>query len=166
MLDATGAFDEEFFLYCEDTDLGLRARWAGWRCAYQPKAVVYHRYSHSAGRASALKAYYVERNRLAVLVKNFPAALLWRAPFITIARYYWHLRFLLAGQGTAAQFSTGGSGLWLAWFVLRAHLSLLLRLPRLLRLRRDIRRKARLAAAEFSALLQEHSISAREVAAL
>ena len=56
MLAQTGAFDAEFFLYCEDTDLGLRAAWAGWRCLYVPDAKVEHRYSHSAGRASALKA--------------------------------------------------------------------------------------------------------------
>ena len=36
MLDEIGLFDERFFLYCEDTDLGLRARWAGWECAYVP----------------------------------------------------------------------------------------------------------------------------------
>jgi len=30
MLDEIGLFDELFFLYCEDTDRGLRARWAGW----------------------------------------------------------------------------------------------------------------------------------------
>ena len=30
MLEELGGFDESFFLYCEDTDLGLRARWAGW----------------------------------------------------------------------------------------------------------------------------------------
>ena len=74
MLDEIGGFDDDFFLYCEDTDLGLRARWAGWKCLYVPGAVVEHHYSHSAGRASPLKAYYVERNRLFVLVKNFPAA--------------------------------------------------------------------------------------------
>ena len=71
-----GGFDEDFFLYCEDTDLGLRARWAGWKCLYVPEAVVEHHYSHSAGRASPLKAYYVERNRLFVLAKNFPARML------------------------------------------------------------------------------------------
>ena len=64
MLEEIGLFDESFFLYCEDTDLGLRARWAGWECLYVPDAVVEHRYSHSSGKASALKAYYVERNRL------------------------------------------------------------------------------------------------------
>src|SRR5580704_12219013 len=63
MLEEIGLFDERFFLYCEDTDLGLRARWAGWKGAYVAGAVVDHAYSKSAGRASALKAYYVERNR-------------------------------------------------------------------------------------------------------
>ena len=74
MLDQVGLFDEEFFLYCEDTDLGLRARRAGWECAYVPGATVVHRYSHSAGRASPLKAYYVERNRLYTAIKNLPAS--------------------------------------------------------------------------------------------
>ena len=73
MLEDIGGFDERFFLYCEDTDLGLRARWAGWKCLYIPSAVVEHRYSHSSGGASPLKAYYVERNRLLVVMKNFPA---------------------------------------------------------------------------------------------
>src|ERR1700733_963755 len=64
MLDEIGGFDEGFFLYCEDQDLGLRAQWAGWKCLYAPRAVVDHHYSHTAGRATPLKAYYVERNRL------------------------------------------------------------------------------------------------------
>ena len=91
MLEDTGGFDEDFFLYCEDTDLGLRARWRGWRSVYASDAVVTHRYSHSAGAASELKAFYVERNRLFVLARNFPARLLWKAPFSTLARYCWHL---------------------------------------------------------------------------
>ena len=53
MLEEIGGFDDDFFLYCEDTDLGLRARWAGWKCLYVPEAVVEHHYSHSAGRASS-----------------------------------------------------------------------------------------------------------------
>ncbi len=55
MLDEIGGFDDDFFLYCEDTDLGLRARWAGWKCLYVPQAVVEHHYSHSAGRASPVE---------------------------------------------------------------------------------------------------------------
>ena len=40
MLEEIGLFDESFFLYCEDTDLGLRARWAAWECLYVPDAKV------------------------------------------------------------------------------------------------------------------------------
>ena len=108
MLDQIGAFDESFFLYCEDIDLGLRARWAGWECRYVAGAVVEHRYSHSAGRASALKAYYVERNRLYTVIKNFPCARCWRAPWAALARYFWHLISMLTGRGKAAEFRDGG----------------------------------------------------------
>ena len=104
MFDEIGGFDDLFFLYCEDTDLGLRARWAGWKCLYVPEAVVEHHYSHSAGGASPVKAYYVERNRLFVLAKNFPARMLWAAPFASLARYFWHAWYILQGRGSAARF--------------------------------------------------------------
>ena len=133
MLEEIGGFDGDFFLYCEDTDLGLRALWAGWRCLYVPDAIVEHRYSHSAGRASALKAYYVERNRLYVAVKNFPLRMLALTPFIAIQRYVWHVIYMLQGRGKAAEFAQdGGGGVMLAWLVVRAHLSTILALPKLL----------------------------------
>lgn len=165
MLEQVGGFDDDFFLYCEDTDLGLRAQWAGWKCVYVPGAVVEHRYSQSAGRVSPLKAYYVERNRLAVAVKNFPLPMLSVAPLRAISRYGWHLLTVLSGQGPAGEFHRGGgSPALLGWFVVRAHISLLWRLRRLLRLRRQIRRGAAISAAEFAALAQRHSISAQQVA--
>ena len=164
MLDEIGLFDEDFFLYCEDTDLGLRARWAGWKCLYVPEAAADHLYSHSAGRASALKAYYVERNRLFVVAKNFPVrafpAVLPRAA----ARYYWHLRDLSGGRGRAAEFRGGGPVWKLVWYVLRAHLAVLAHLPALLAKRKGIRRK--IGSVDFLALMRRHAISAREVASL
>ena len=167
MLEATGGLDSRFFLYCEDTDLGLRARWAGWKCLYVPEAVVEHHYSHSAGGASPLKAYYVERNRLFVLVKNFPAGMLARAPFATLARYLWHAWYLLEGRGSAARFrAEGHAGPKMIWYIVRAHLALVGHLPRLWRQRREIRRRARITPAIFRHLIRAHSISARKVAAL
>jgi GT2 family glycosyltransferase len=167
MLDEIGGFDDSFFLYCEDTDLGLRARWAGWKCLYVPEAVVEHHYSHSAGRASGLKAYYVERNRLFVLVKNFPGAMILTAPFVTLARYLWHGWFLLQGQGSAARFrAEGNAGLKMAWYIVRAHASLIGNLGRLWRQRREIRRRARITPAVFRHLLRGHAIGIKRVAAL
>ena len=167
MLEEIGCFDDDFFLYCEDTDLGLRARWAGWKCWYVPEAVVEHRYSRSAGGASRLKAYYVERNRLFVLVKNFPAAMLLRSPFVTIARYTWHLAWMLRGRGAAARFHReGNSALRMVLYVLQAHWQLVHYGRSLWRKRRAIRRSARLSAAEFRRLLRAHSISPRQIAEL
>jgi GT2 family glycosyltransferase len=167
MLDEIGGFDEDFFLYCEDTDLGLRARWAGWKCGYAPRAVVDHHYSHSAGRATPLKAYYVERNRLFVLAKNFPLSNLWLAPAIALIRYGWHFVFLLRGRGAAAQFrQDGAGGVGLALLVLRAHFSLLGNWNSLRKKRRAIRKTARLTPQAFRQLLRAHAISPREVAEL
>ncbi len=165
MLDEIGLFDESFFLYCEDTDLGLRARWAGWECAYVAGAIVQHRYSHSAGRATPLKAYYVERNRLYTAIKNFPAAMLWKIPFVAIARYFWHLVSMLEGRGKAAEYRDAGfSGALLPFLVFRAHVAALFRLPRLLAARRRIRRK--MSDREFRELLRRYAITVRQVAAL
>lgn len=167
MLEELGGFDDDFFLYCEDTDLGLRARWAGWKCLYVPLAVVEHHYSHSAGRASPVKAYYVERNRLFVLAKNFPGRLLLAAPLVSLARYFWHAWYILRGQGSAARFrAEGNAGPKMIWYVLRAHAALLANLRRLWRQRRDVRARARITPAIFRHLMRSHSISAKRVAGL
>jgi GT2 family glycosyltransferase len=163
MLDEIGLFDESFFLYCEDTDLGLRARWAAWECLYVPDAVVEHRYSHSAGKASALKAYYVERNRLFVIFKNFPLLDLLLVPFYAMSRYFWHFVYALKGRGKAAEFQReNGSLARLPWYVLRAHLELFARFPELWRQRR--RMKRRLTSKQFHRLIRRFSIAPREVA--
>ena len=166
MLDAIGGFDESFFLYCEDTDLGLRARWAGWKCLYVPDAVVEHHYSHSAGRASTLKAWYVERNRLFVVAKNFPLPMLLAAPFVSLARYWWHLAYLFQGHGSAARFrAEGNASPRLLWYVALSHLAVLRHARRLWRQRRAIRGGARITPRVFRRLLRGYSISARRVAA-
>ncbi|MBI5087204.1 MAG: glycosyltransferase family 2 protein [Acidobacteria bacterium] len=167
MLDEIGLFDEDFFLYCEDTDLGLRARWAGWRCLYVPGARVEHHYSRSAGTASERKAWYVERNRLRLAVRCLPLSWLLASPFASVMRYLWHIVMMFRGQGKAAEFrQAGGGGLKLPWLVVKAHLSLPAALPGLLRQRAAIRRGARLTSAEFAAVLSRHSISLRQVAQL
>lgn len=165
MLDEIGKFDDRFFLYCEDTDLGLRARWAAWECVYVPDAVVEHRYSHSAGRGSALKAYYVERNRLFLAVKNFPKSALFLVPVYAAARYFWHVVYGMRGQGTTGQFrQEGGSTGQLARLVWRAHWALLGEWRRLWRERK--RMKRRLTPKQFRKLLRSYTISPRQVAAL
>lgn len=165
MLNETGGFDESLFLYCEDTDLGLRARWGGWECRFVPEAVVEHCYSHSAGRASPLKAFQVERNRLLVAAKNFPAPMLWKLPWVSLTRYFWHAVNARRGRGAAGQFAADGDGIpGMFLIVLRAHAGLLGQLRQVRAKRRAIRR--RLTPKQFARMAKSYSISARRVAAL
>ena len=167
MLDEAGLFDPSFYLYCEDTDLGLRARWKGWECLYVPSAIVEHAYSSTAGRASPMKAFYVERNRLFVLVKNYPFALLLLAPFYALARYFWHVWWLWQGKGAAAEFTrAGASAARLPAYVFRAWLAMLGELRPLCRERHRIRKSARLTPKQYARLLRRFSIGPRQVARL
>ena len=165
LLDRVGRFDADYFLYCEDTDLGLRARLAGESCLYIPQAVVEHDYSVSSGRASRLKAYYVERNRLWTVIKTFPAALWPLAPLFSIWRYLLHLWALLTGRGLAAEFTRGGEKWWrLVLIVGSAHAHALSHLPVLLAKRRHVRGSATLGAWAFWKLLRRHYASASQIA--
>ncbi len=67
LFELLGGFDEEMFLYVEDTDLSWRARLAGWRCLYSPESVVRHHYKL---KLTPLKVFYQERNRYLMLVKS------------------------------------------------------------------------------------------------
>ncbi|MBN1641306.1 MAG: glycosyltransferase family 2 protein [Anaerolineae bacterium] len=75
MLDEIGAFDARFGSYCEDVDLSWRAQLAGYRCAYAPDAVLYHRVS--ATGKGVLRSYRVGRNTIWTLYKNLTPQL-WR----------------------------------------------------------------------------------------
>ncbi len=165
MLEDVGFFDEDYFLYCEDTDLGLRGRWAGWGCRYAPGATLRHHYSLTAGTFSPLKARFVERNRMWVAVKNFPVALLAVAPLISILRYSWQFASLSTGRGAAAGYVRSGNSFGSALAILAgAHGETLRLLPSLLRKRAAIRRTRKISSLTFLKLLFRHRITARELA--
>ena len=68
LFEQLGGFDEDFFLYMEDTDLSWRARLAGWDCLYVPESIVLHDYTL---RLTPHKVFYQERNRYLMLLKCF-----------------------------------------------------------------------------------------------
>ena len=67
LVEALNGFDEDMFLYMEDTDLSWRARLLGWHCLYTPDSVVLHHYELRIG---PLKVFYQERNRYLMLLKT------------------------------------------------------------------------------------------------
>jgi GT2 family glycosyltransferase len=72
-----GGFDERFFCYCEDVDLGYRLRLAGETTLLLPAAVVEHVGSATTGVRSDFSIFHGSRNRIWTFIKNTPPLLLW-----------------------------------------------------------------------------------------
>jgi len=141
MLDDIGLFDEDFFAYLEDVDLGLRAQSAGYKCLYIPDAIMYHLGCGTTGSGySKLVVRLSCCNNLNVLVKNFPLSLLFEfLPEII----YWQAYYF------AAVIMRGGS--FFAWLggVCRA----LLLLPKMLSKRAAINKKRKLTISELKQII-------------
>ncbi len=132
-----GGFAPRFFMYHEDVDLALRLRLAGETTAIEPTAVVAHDYEFTASAGN--KYRWLERNRLAMLVRLYPASLLLLLAPALLAT---EAALLLAA-------ATGGWG----GQKLRANAEVILWLPRLLRERRALRRRRKISASQFAVAL-------------
>lgn len=73
-----GLFDEKFFAHFEDIDFAFRAQLVGHRCLYVPTAVVYHVGGETTKYKSLFHCLLVDRNKILVILKNFPSPLLRR----------------------------------------------------------------------------------------
>jgi GT2 family glycosyltransferase len=163
MLDEIGLFDEHHFAYGDDTDIGIRGRLAGWSCLFVPGAVVYHRYSATTGEYSPTKVFLVERNRIWVVWKYFPARHLVASPFYSLVRYCYQAYGALARKGAAGRFAEQHSALGLVPAVLKAYASALAGLPRVWRERRRMTRLRKVSDAEIDRWFRDYRISVREI---
>lgn len=129
MLDEIGLLDEELGSYIEDVDLAWRARLAGYTCAYAPAAIVYHMVSATGG--GPIASYFVGRNLIFVLAKNYPAGL-WKKYRRDILRAQWQITrdAVRSIRGAAARAR------------LRGQMAGLLGLPRWLGKRKQVLRRA------------------------
>lgn len=62
LLRKLSGFQEDFYMYGEDIDLGLRAQKLGARVYFVPQSKVHHEFHGSSGRFSPLSRYYLARN--------------------------------------------------------------------------------------------------------
>jgi GT2 family glycosyltransferase len=149
LFEEIGLFDEDFFSNCEDGDVSFRAQLFGYRCLYVPGAVVYHIGSASTGgKRSPTNTRLGTQNGVNLLVKNLPAALVWRS-----------LPSLLVGQLSRLVF-TSFSGVLRAYLVGLAGAWRLL--PLMLKKRKEIQRRRRVSDDYIRQLLRESSRQATE----
>lgn len=73
VFEKVGLFNEKYFLYCEDSDLSIRVKRAGFKIVYCPGAVLWHKNAGSSGGSgSSLQDYFITRNRLLFGMKYAP----------------------------------------------------------------------------------------------
>jgi GT2 family glycosyltransferase len=164
MIETVGFFDEDFFAYCEDTDLGMRGRLAGWRAVLARDAVVYHKYSQTGGVFSPFKLYLVERNHYWVAFKTYPLTWIMALPVATLLRYLEQVRVVLTSRGTGRQFAVSNS--LKAAFIMalvRGVVDALKMLPKMRAKRRKFAAIRRLGDQELGQLLRAYSLSFREL---
>lgn len=71
VINKVGLMPEEYFLYYEEHDWSTKIKHAGYKIFYQPKSVVYHKESVSVKKDSTLKTYFINRNRILYMRRNF-----------------------------------------------------------------------------------------------
>ena len=163
MINETGFFDEDFFSYCEDTDLGLRGRLAGWDAVLATDAIVYHKYSGTSGSFSPFKLYLVERNHYWVAVKNFPLRMLLAVPFHSFVRYLVQVRVVLASKGSGKDFQSSHSKGALVWALIKGIFGALAGIPRMCRKRRMIFGQRKITSTKMIHLLKKYQMSFSEL---
>src|SRR6185437_261984 len=163
MLEDVGGFDEDFFAYADDAELGLRARWAGWRCWYTPDAVVRHHRGATLGLGSARRLTLIERNRVLLVIKLFPRNLLWVNGAYYLARIAAGAWAALRNRGELRRYPGAQGKLSAATALVLGTLSALPKIPSMLRKRRAFRPKHRLTSTQIRQLLRKHRIGLREI---
>lgn len=165
-LREVGLFDEDFFAYCEDTDLSLRLQRAAWKIVVSPGAVVHHYYSMTAGRYSLRKVYWVERNHFWVAIKNFPAVLLLAVPFFTAMRFLLQAASLLVKESELKAYTRMNNGPEIIRAYFRSYQDMLKKLSLMLGRRRVNRKGCPLPAVGYTRKLLRFRLSQRKVLGL
>jgi len=70
-LEKVGLMPECYFLYYEELDWSMMFTRAGYKIWYEPACTIYHKESQTTGQNSPLRTYYITRNRLLLVKRNY-----------------------------------------------------------------------------------------------
>lgn len=142
-----GGFDEDYFCYAEDVDLGFRLRLLGYGSWYEPRSVALHVGSATTGVRSDFAVYHGYRNSIWTFAKDMPGTLLWLClPFHLLGHAAQFARLTLRGQGKVA------------WRALRDAIA---GLPNALRKRREVQATRRADVATIWRMLDKRLLVIR-----
>ena len=71
LIDKVGLMPECYFLYYEELDWSMMMTHAGYEIWYEPACTIYHKESQATGQNSPLRTYYITRNRLLLVKRNW-----------------------------------------------------------------------------------------------
>jgi GT2 family glycosyltransferase len=163
MLDRIGGFDEDFFAYADDAELGLRARIAGWTCIYIPTAVVRHHRGATLGLRSGRRLELIERNRVLLAAKLFPWSLLWVNGAYYLARLAAGLWAAVRHKGEVGRYPGLRGKLAAVLALMKGDLQALILLPRMLRKRRAVNQLRKLSPREVRKLIFQYRIPLKQL---
>ncbi|MDZ7799151.1 MAG: glycosyltransferase family 2 protein [Patescibacteria group bacterium] len=122
-------FDEDFFAYVEDLDLGIRIKNLGYTSYLSSKARLIHLHSQTGGVASPFKAYYGERNKILTAIKNLPFFDLILFPFRNIRLKF---SYFFKKHESVEKLNENIGFIKMFWIVVKANLSALGLMPKIL----------------------------------
>jgi len=102
VIDEVGLMPECYFLYYEELDWSMMITRAGYEIWYEPSCTIYHKESQTTGQNSPLRTYYITRNRLLLVKRN------WKG--ITKYLSYFYLIFLVASRNIIRNLVRGNHG--------------------------------------------------------
>ncbi len=107
-----GLMPELYFLYYEELDWSEMIKRAGYTCHYVASSTIYHKESMSVGKASVLKTYYMNRNRLVYIRRNGKGWQYWASAlfFFSVAVPKNSLKLLISGK--TKHFKALWKGIW------------------------------------------------------
>ncbi len=112
-----GGFDNDYFMYCEDADLGWRLLNRNYKVVLASNSIAYHKVGGSikdlGNRGfSEIYYFYSTRNRLLTILKNARMSdIIWMLPLYYLSHFIWTVMFAAVGNTTAAKATL--NGMWL-----------------------------------------------------
>ena len=129
MLEEIGLFDEDFFAYFEDVDMGFRAQLAGWKVRYVPNALVYHQIGATSQKIKGFTTFHSLKNAYWLAIKNVPGKYLFKVLIrLKIALFMFYVKAIFRGY---------------IWFATKSVVVCIVKLPKKIKERSHIQKSRR-----------------------